>query len=130
MARQNSSGLRTEIAGEFFHHWQWQLSADFGPTSTDNPAARLASRDCTVDPVTGVRTCDDRTNPVEAPLQKPAATDAFINYGPCSWFNFQVGQYLLPFTMENRVSDNTTKPTSKPTVKPTSKPTTNRNVMG
>jgi hypothetical protein len=45
---------------------------------------------------------------VEAPLQKPAVTDAFVNYGPSPWANVQIGQYLIPFTMENRVSDNTT----------------------
>jgi hypothetical protein len=61
-----------------------------------------------VDPSSGADTCVDASNPVEAPLQRPAVTDAFVNYGPSPWVNLQIGQYLLPFTMENRVADNTT----------------------
>lgn len=99
---------RPELAGEFFNDWQWSLSVDLAPTSNDNPAAKTASRSCSVNPTTSAETCTDVTNPVEAPLQRPAATDAFINYGPTPWTNIQVGQFLIPFTMENRVSDNTT----------------------
>src|SRR5258706_15419833 len=34
---------RAEIGGELLQgEWQWQLSADFGPTALDNPAARTA----------------------------------------------------------------------------------------
>lgn len=99
---------RPEIGGEFFNDWRWLLSVDLAPTANDNPAARTASRSCTVDPETGVQTCSDAANPVEAPLQRPAVTDAFVSYGPSPWVNVQIGQYLVPFTMENRVSDNTT----------------------
>jgi hypothetical protein len=100
--------VRPEIAGEFFHDWQWSLSVDLAPTANDNPAAKIASRSCSADPTTGAQTCVDQTNPVEAPLQRPAATDAFVNWGPTPWTNIQIGQYLIPFTLENRVSDNTT----------------------
>src|SRR5262249_5671409 len=34
-------------------------------------------------------------------------TDAFVNFAPASWANVQVGQFYLPFTLENRISDNT-----------------------
>jgi phosphate-selective porin OprO and OprP len=98
---------RPEIGGEFFQDWQWLLSVDLAPTASDNPAARSASRSCTVDP-SGANACADVSSPVEAALQRPGLTDAFVNYGPSPWANVQVGQYLLPFTMENRVSDNTT----------------------
>lgn len=100
--------VRTEIAGEFFNgEWQWQISGDFGPTSVDNPAARTDVRNCTVS-AAGASTCADQTSAVEAPLQRVIPTDAFVNYAPSPWVNVQVGQYLLPFTMEARVSDNTT----------------------
>jgi hypothetical protein len=99
---------RPELAGEFFQQWQWQLGVDLAPTANDNPAAKTASRNCSVDPTSGAYSCVDATSPVEAPLQKPAVTDAFVNWGPSPWANVQVGQYLIPFTMENRVSDNTT----------------------
>ena len=32
----------------------------------------------------------------------------FVNYGPSPWANVEVGQFYLPFTLENRISDNTT----------------------
>jgi hypothetical protein len=99
---------RPELAGEFFHDWQWQLSVDLAPTATDNGAGRTDPLNCTVDPATGAETCSPQTNPVQAPIQKPAPTDVFVNYAPSPWFNIQVGQFLLPFTMENRISDNTT----------------------
>jgi hypothetical protein len=99
---------RPELAGEFFQDWQWLLSVDLAPTATDNPAARTASRSCTVDPASGAESCVDAMSSVEAPLQRPAVTDAYVNYGPSRWTNLQIGQYLLPFTMENRVADNTT----------------------
>jgi hypothetical protein len=100
--------VRPEIAGEFFHHWQWQISVDLASSSDDNPAAKVASLNCGVDPTSGAQTCTPQTNPVQAPLQKPAPTDAFVNYIGSSWLNVQVGQFLLPFGMEARISDNTT----------------------
>lgn len=99
---------RLEIAGEFFHDWQWQLSADFAPLKYDNPAAKLASSSCSINATTGAQTCANQTTPVEAPLSSPAATDAFVNFGPSPWLNVQAGQYLLPFGLEARISDNTT----------------------
>ena len=101
---------RAEIGGEFLQgEWQWQLSGDFGPTSVDNPAAKNAAPSCTVDPVAGTDTCSGTASAaVEAPRVSAFATDAFINYAPSPWLNVQVGQYLLPFGMEARISDNTT----------------------
>lgn len=99
---------RLEIGGEFFQLWQWQLGVDFAPLSTDNPGATIASRSCVVDPKTAALTCSDRENPVEAPSVRPAPTDVFVNYGPSPYANLQVGQFYVPFTLENRISDNTT----------------------
>ncbi len=99
---------RPEIGGEFFHDWQWQLSIDLAPSTADNQTGKTDSLNCAVSAATGAEMCTPQTNPVQAPLQKPAPTDAFINFGPSPWFNVQVGQFLLPFSMENRISDNTT----------------------
>jgi hypothetical protein len=98
---------RAEIGGEFFEQWQWQLSGDFAPTATDNPAARNATRTCSVS-ATGAQTCSDVSSPVDPAAVRPIPTDAFVNFAPSPWLNVQVGQFLLPFTMENPVSDNTT----------------------
>jgi len=99
---------RLEMAGEFFQQWQWQLGAEFAPSADDNVAANTASLSCKVNATTSYETCNPQENPVDNPSMKPAPTDAFINYAPSPWANVQVGQYYLPFTLENRISDNTT----------------------
>jgi len=99
--------VRPEIGGEFFSNWQWQLGVDLAPSTADNQTGNTDSLNCGVS-AAGALSCTPQTNPVEAPLQKPAPTDAFVNFGPSPYFNVQVGQFLLPFTMENRISDNTT----------------------
>ena len=100
---------RLELSGEALQNtFQWALSGEFGPTSTDNVGARNSAEDCTVDSTTGAQTCSARAGTVEAPLQKTIITDAFINYAASRWFNVQAGQYLIPMSLENRVSDNGT----------------------
>lgn len=98
---------RLEMAGEFFQQWQWQLGAEFAPSTDDNVAATTESLACKVTK-TGTQSCAPQENPVDAPSVKPAPTDAFVNYAAAPWANVQVGQFYLPFTLENRISDNTT----------------------
>ena len=99
--------VRPELAGELFSYWQWQLGIDLAPSTADNQTGKTDQLNCAVNGA-GALACTPQTSPVQAPLQKPAPTDAFINFGPTTWFNLQVGQFYLPFTMENRISDNTT----------------------
>jgi hypothetical protein len=99
---------RFEMGGEFFRVWQWQLGVEFAPSALSNPAANTVSQSCTPSPTTGALTCVNRETAVDATTVSPAPTDVFVNYGPSTWANVQVGQYYLPFTMENRISDNTT----------------------
>ena len=99
---------RLEMGGEFFDKWQWQLGVEFAPSGADNPGATAASQACTVDPTTGALNCSNRESPVDSASVKPAPTDVFVNYGPSPWINAQVGQYYIPFSLENRISDNTT----------------------
>ncbi len=100
--------VRLETAGEFFQRWQWQLSAEMSSaSSTANIAAQNTSPTCGYN-ASGVETCTNQSSPVEAATVKPIPTDDFINYVADPAFNVQVGQYLLPFSFENRISDNTT----------------------
>ncbi len=100
---------RLELSGELMQNrFQWALAGEFGPTSTDNVGGRSSAQDCSVDPTTGGQTCSARAGTIEAPLQKTIITDAFINYAPSRWLNIQAGQYLIPISLENRVSDNST----------------------
>jgi len=100
---------RLELGGEFFETWQWLVGAEFATfTSIDNAAGNQTTPTCSVSAATGAVTCANKTNPVENATVKPIPTDVFVNYAPTPWFNVQVGQFYLPFTLENRISDNTT----------------------
>jgi hypothetical protein len=100
---------RLELAGEFFERWQWWVGAEFSSaTAIDNAAANQATPTCTVATSSALSCATVKQNPVENPTVKAIPTDVFVNYGPTPWTNIQVGQYYLPFTLENRISDNTT----------------------
>jgi hypothetical protein len=100
---------RLELAGEFYQVWQWWVAGEFASaTSIDNAAATQSSPTCSVNTTTSFVTCQNRENPVDSAAVKAIPTDVFVNYGPSPWANVQVGQYYLPFTLENRISDNTT----------------------
>lgn len=99
---------RMELAGEFFQTWQWQVGAEFSSsTSIDNAAAQQTTPTCAPDQA-GTLICSDRENAVDAATTKPIPTDVFVNFAPSPWINVQVGQFYLPYTLENRISDNTT----------------------
>jgi phosphate-selective porin len=101
---------RLEVGGEFFKQWQWQLSAEFSSsTSIDNAGATQAQPTCAVSTTTAAGfACTNRESPVDNPTVKAIPTDVFVNYGPTPWTNFEVGQFLVPFTFENPLGDNTT----------------------
>lgn len=100
---------RIEIGGEFYQMAQWQVGAEFSSsTSIDNAAGQQTTPTCVPNPTSGALPCTDKENPVENPTVKPIPTDVFVNFGPSPWANLEVGQFYLPFTLENRISDNTT----------------------
>jgi Phosphate-selective porin O and P len=99
---------RFEMGGEFFQLWQWQLGAEFAPSAASNVAANTSAMSCKVNATTAAVTCTPTQSTVDAPSVSPAPTDVFVNFAPSPWANVQVGQYYVPFTLENRISDNTT----------------------
>lgn len=107
---------RLELAGEFFQTWQWQVGAEFSSaTSIDNAAGQQFTPTYTPNATTGAvpapsaaNNYDNRSNAVDNATVKPIPTDVFVNYAPSPWANMEVGQFYLPFTLENRISDNTT----------------------
>jgi Phosphate-selective porin O and P len=102
---------RLELAGEFFQTWQWQIGAEFSSaTSIDNAAGQQFTPTCAPSATTGQlpSPCPNRENNVENATVKPIPTDVFVNYAPLPWANVEVGQFYIPFTLENRISDNTT----------------------
>jgi phosphate-selective porin len=100
---------RLEMGGEFLQDWQWRLEGEFASAnSIDNAAAMQETPTCTPNPATSFLTCTNKENTVDNSTIKAAPQDAWVNYGPTPWTNFQVGQYYVPFTFENRISDNNT----------------------
>src|SRR4029077_19500510 len=98
-----------EIGGELYQTWQWQVGAEFSSsTALANAPATQTPPTCVPNATTGVVTCTNNENPVDNPTVKPIPTDVFVNYGPSPFTNLEVGQFYLPFTLENRISDNTT----------------------
>jgi phosphate-selective porin len=99
---------RFELGGEFFQQWQWQLGAEFAPSAATNVAANTGALSCKVNASTSALACNPAESAVDAASVSPAPTDVFVNFGPSPWANVQAGQFYLPFTLENRISDNTT----------------------
>ncbi|MBV9950162.1 MAG: hypothetical protein JOZ69_25200 [Myxococcales bacterium] len=100
---------RAEMGGEFFGQWQWQLGAEFSSATTiDNAAATLAQPTCGVSATTAAVSCNNRSSAVDNLSVKAIPTDVYVNYAPSPWANFELGQFLVPFTLENPLGDNTT----------------------
>ncbi len=81
--------VRPELTGEMLQgKIQWMLAGDWGMgnPATDNPKGKTAGG-AETSRVTGV------------------PTDVFVNWHPSGLLNLQVGQFDVPFTMENRTSD-------------------------
>ncbi|MGH7440666.1 MAG: porin [Polyangiaceae bacterium] len=99
---------RIELAGEFYEKWQFWVGAETASaTSIDDAAANQVTPTCTA-AANSFLTCSNRSNVADAPTVKAIPTDVFVNYGPTPWTNLQAGQFYLPFSLENRISDNTT----------------------
>jgi phosphate-selective porin len=96
---------RTEISGEILKLFQFKVEGEWGQSTADNANGQAASVACTVDAM-GMRTCTERSAPIGTATQRPATQDAFINYRADEVFNVQVGQFKVPFSYENRSSEN------------------------
>ena len=100
---------RLEIGGEIFRQWQWQLSGELSSaTSIDNQAGMLEQPTCAASPTTPTPACPNRETAIDNASVKAIPTDVFVNYGPLPWANLELGQFLIPFTLENPLGDNTT----------------------
>ena len=95
--------IRPELTGEIMGKWQWMLAGDFGATSNDNPRGTVETSAAA--PGKPPTDTSGRYNSAQTVGIRALATDVFLNYHPCAFFNVQLGQYDAPFTMENRTSD-------------------------
>jgi hypothetical protein len=97
--------VRTEVSGELLKAFQFKIEGEWGQSTADNPNGQASSVACTVD-ASGMRACIPRGAAIGAATQRPATQDAFINYRALDAFNVQLGQFKVPFTYENRSSEN------------------------
>jgi phosphate-selective porin len=95
--------IRPEISGEILGRWQFMIAGDFGATSLDNPTGR--NETSAAGPGAAPTAATARYAPTQAVKFGAAPTDVMINYRALDLFNFQVGQFDAPFTMENQTSD-------------------------
>ena len=95
---------RLELAGEMLGHWQWELQVEAGPTGFDNASGTEETSAAPVgtDPTAATATYA----PVQGTRYRARPIQAYVNYRASDVFNFQLGQFNLPFTMENRTSTN------------------------
>lgn len=95
---------RTELSGEFLSHWQWTISGDWGRTAVGNANGQIATPTCPVS--SGVQTCTLRSTGVDSASYTAQLQDVYMNFRAANVFNIEVGQILIPFSLENRTSTN------------------------
>lgn len=95
---------RVEIGGELMGHWQWEIQVETGPTGFSNSSGteQSSAAPAGTDPTATTATYA----PVQTPQYKTEPIHAYVNYRASNLFNFQFGQFNLPFTAENRTSTN------------------------
>jgi hypothetical protein len=98
---------RPELSGEFLGRWQWSIAGEFGRTTVDNGNGQTYQNVCTIAP-NGTQTCGVRSAPVEAASYQAQPTDVYLNFRAAQAFNVQAGQIKIPFSLENRSSENIT----------------------
>jgi hypothetical protein len=96
---------RLEFSAEF-KKWQAVVMGELGPTSIDNTNARGSTLECVPDVAKGEKTCTPRTSALDAPSQRAAIVNGFVNYAAAPWLNVQAGQFRIPFSMEHRTGVN------------------------
>jgi hypothetical protein len=95
--------VRPELTGELARHWSFMIAGDFGTTTIDDPNGTnetYAALPGTAPSATTAKYTGAQTVSIKA-----APTDVFVNYKAVPLLNVQVGQFDVPFMMENRTSD-------------------------
>jgi hypothetical protein len=97
--------LESEFSGEFFKVWTFHGGFEATqPIANANGRQQLYASKAGEAPTAGTA----RYSPVEATSAGIGIADAWVNYTVGPWLNIMVGQYQVPFTMENRTGNKTT----------------------
>lgn len=97
---------RPELSGEFVHRWQWMVAGEWGRTTVDDGSGTATTQSCSASAATGALVCTDRSSAVEAPSYQAQPTDVYVNYRAAPEFNIEGGQIKIPFSLDNRTSEN------------------------
>lgn len=92
------------MGGEFLKRWTFRLLTEFGGFFTaGNLDGRAEQSAAAAGAAPTASTA--RYAPVDAPIAAAVPLDVWINYRVAPWANLQVGQFNVPFSMENRTLD-------------------------
>jgi hypothetical protein len=94
--------MNLEIAGEFLKRWTFYAGVEIGqPVGNANGTAELYAGKAGEDPTAATA----RYSPVQTPSVAAALDDVWINFTVAPWLNIELGQFLTPFSLENRTSN-------------------------
>jgi hypothetical protein len=97
---------RLGLGGEFLKRWSFMIEGELGgqdPNNT-NGAAQLSAAPAGKAPTAATA----RYAPLDSVGSRAGLADVWISYRYAPWLNLMVGQFNLPFSMENRTADDYT----------------------
>jgi hypothetical protein len=95
---------RAEASGEL-GKFQFTFQLEIGASALSNVSGRAAALDCAPGP-SGAQTCEPSAASVDAPSAQTNVINAYVNYAADPLLNVQVGQFRVPFSLENRTGVN------------------------
>jgi Phosphate-selective porin O and P len=94
---------RIGFDAELFKRWSVTALLDFGgqPVANSSGTAETSAAAPGVTPTAST----GRYAAIESVASTPAPADVFINYSVCRCLNLQIGQFAVPFSLDNRTDD-------------------------
>jgi hypothetical protein len=91
-----------EFAGEFMKRWTFYIGLEVNQAIANaNGAGQLSSANAGEEPTAS----SARYQAVQTPAVAAFLDDVWINFTVAPWLQIEVGQFLTPFSMENRTSN-------------------------
>ena len=94
---------RLELGGEFLKRWTFRLIGEFGGQDLANTsgATELSASKAGQTP----SATSARYAPIQSVTAVAALNDVWVNFSVAPLLNFMVGQMTVPFSLENRISE-------------------------
>jgi hypothetical protein len=94
---------RIGFDAELLRRWSVSAILEFGGQAIGNAAGTAETSAATAG--NAPTATSGRYTPVQTVGTSPVPADVFINYSVCACFNLQVGQFNIPFSLDNRTGD-------------------------